>query len=112
MSIEDKRLFLVYDMLGQVGNGGIDQYFGNSTGHLAAQTADALDALGASRSAEVIRRAIAFFPEGLVPVDQDDRRSAIDGLDDSVFEEWNKFSKVIYVEETLTIQRLSELPSN
>jgi hypothetical protein len=112
MSVEDRRFFLVYDMLGQVGNGGLGGYFGNSTGHLATQTADALDVLGANRSAEAIRRAIAHFPEGFVPINWDDRRDVIDGLDDSVFEDWNKLSKVIYEEERLTTQRLSELPSN
>jgi hypothetical protein len=111
MSIEERRFFLIYDMLGQVGNGGLEGYFGNSTGHLAGQTADALDVLGANRSAEVIRRAIAHFPEGVVPIDQQDRRLIIDGLDDSVFENWSEFSKVIYEEEKLIIQRLSEFPS-
>ena len=111
MSSEERRFFLIYDMLGQVGNGGLGGYFGNSTGHLAGQTADALDLLGANRSAEVMRRAMVHFPEGVVPVNWEDRRSVIDGLDDCVFEDWGESSKVIYDEEKLIIQRLSELPS-
>jgi hypothetical protein len=65
MSIEERWFFLVYDMLGQVGNGGLEGYFSNSTGHLAGQTADALDLLGATRSAEAIRRAMAHFPRAV-----------------------------------------------
>jgi hypothetical protein len=110
MQVEEKWFFLIYDMLGQVGNGGLESYFDNSTGHLAAQTADALDLLGANRSAEVFRRAMAYFPNAIVPTDWDERRAVIDQLDDAAFEHWRESSNVIYEEQDLLILRLSELP--
>ena len=111
LSADQQRFFLVYDLAGQVGNGGILQYFDNSTGHLAAKAADALDDLGVDRSGKSIRSALARFPGEMPPTDWEARRAVIDSLDESVGQEWDELSKVIFDEMQSITQRRRKLVS-
>ena len=50
----------------EVNNGGFSQYFLSATAETAAFVADALEAIGAPRTADICRRAIeSAFPNGL-----------------------------------------------
>jgi Domain of unknown function (DUF4375) len=56
----------IWDVESQVNNGGFSQYFLNSSCETAAFVAEALDTIGAPRTADICRRAIAIaFPTGL-----------------------------------------------
>src|SRR5262245_55698170 len=46
----------------QVENGGVDQFFFNSTGDRAIETLEALRAIGADDSARLVEAAVALFP--------------------------------------------------
>ena len=63
----------------EVNNGGFDQFFWNSAGDQAQQTVDALEAIGAPKFADLVRRAIAVFPGGTPSPDRDERGDAMAG---------------------------------
>jgi hypothetical protein len=65
----------------EINNGGFDQFFFNSAGDKTAETILALEAIGASHTADIVRKAAARFPGGIPPADRDERQ---DLLADSV----------------------------
>ncbi len=80
---------LVEELEAQVNNGGFDQYFFNSSGGNAAATIEALDALGAHKTAAIVRRACAKFPGGMPPKDWDERQEVLETVspDSEAFED-------------------------
>jgi hypothetical protein len=65
----------------EVANGGFDQLFGNSTGFLTPEATEGADYIGATDYADILRRAAAIFPGGVVPRDRDARTDFIDSGD-------------------------------
>lgn len=63
----------------EVNNGGLEQFFLNSAGDQARETAAALRAIGAGHTANLLERALAVFPDGPSP-DRDVRGEQIDAL--------------------------------
>lgn len=72
-----RTLFAAHWLYTEVCNGGFHQFYWNSTGVLAPEAADAYSAMGMPRTAEVIRRSIAWFR---TPYPRD-RGSRIEQLD-------------------------------
>lgn len=68
----------------ETNGGGLHQFFFNDAGKFAADAVLGLDTIGASKSADVLRRAIALFPRGHVPTDQTKRRRVLNRLPDDV----------------------------
>ena len=67
-----QRIFSsIWAVESEVNNGGFSQYFLNDSCESAAFVAEALDTIGAPRTADICRRAIAIaFPAGLPPTPQ------------------------------------------
>jgi len=65
---------LIEDYEAEVNNGGIDQFFFNSTGDYALETVDALEKIQASKAAAILREACERFPEGKPPTSLATRR--------------------------------------
>ncbi|HEX5413602.1 MAG TPA: DMP19 family protein [Terriglobia bacterium] len=61
---------LVENLEAEVNNGGFDQFFYNSTGDNTEEAIQALEAIGASSMAEILRRAAGKFPDGMPPKDR------------------------------------------
>src|SRR5258708_26400252 len=65
-SVPQKVFSSVWAVESEVNNGGFSQYFLNSSAETSAFVAEALEAIGAPRTADICRRAIACaFPDGL-----------------------------------------------
>jgi hypothetical protein len=62
---------LIETLEGEVNNGGFDQFFYNSAGNNTADTILALQAIGAARTADIVKRAAAMFPGGGMPLKSD-----------------------------------------
>jgi hypothetical protein len=75
-------LFAIYWFVLETNNGGIHQFFFNDSGQLAHPALACMERIGALRTADVFRRAIALFPSGVVPADQDERREVLNVMDD------------------------------
>jgi hypothetical protein len=68
---------LVQALEDEVNNGGFDQYFFNSAGNEAAQAIEALVAIGADKTAAILRRACARFPAGMPPTEWSTRQEQL-----------------------------------
>ena len=55
---------------GEIVNGGMSQFFSNSSGNRAHETLAALRTIGATLCAELLEKALTLFPEGVAPVDR------------------------------------------
>jgi hypothetical protein len=69
---------LVGRLEGEVNNGGFDQFFFNSAGDRAADSIEALEAIGAHKTADIVRRACARFPGGMPPADRFARQEVLE----------------------------------
>jgi hypothetical protein len=75
----------------ETNSGGLHQFFFNDAGKFAADALLGLEAIGALKSAEVLRRAIALFPGGHVPVDETERRRVLNKLPQDV--QWKRLGE-------------------
>ena len=64
MSRPEQVLWLVFELCGEVSNGGVDQFFGNSSGERAPLVPDALRELGQPKLAAAVERSLVHFPRG------------------------------------------------
>ena len=62
LSEPEKVLNHVYWLELEVNNGGVEQFFVNSSGDYALDTPTALDEIGAHHTAQLVKRAIDIFP--------------------------------------------------
>ncbi|MEA2394516.1 MAG: hypothetical protein QOJ82_2407 [Solirubrobacteraceae bacterium] len=77
-----RALFVIYFATAEIDNGGLHQYFSNSTGDWAALLPGAARLFGAEPYADIFDRAIACFdPHALS--DRDYRNGRLDELDDA-----------------------------
>lgn len=82
---ESERWLFALTWLGlETNSGGLHQFFFNDAGKFAADAVLGLDTIGASKSADVLRRAIGLFPRGHVPTDQTERRRVLNRLPENV----------------------------
>ena len=90
----ERVLFSVWGAVGQIENGGFDQFFYNSSGSFAREAASGLEAIGAIEKAAVVKRALALFPDSLPPRDRDERIAVLDSIsetgDEDVFDSLNE----------------------
>ena len=86
LSEPEKIFFLVSSFFADVNNGGINYFYYSPSSDYAEETVDALKTIGADRTAEIVFRANAFFPEGQPPRDYDQRVEFLDSLDEDSFE--------------------------
>lgn len=97
LSAPERTYFAVNALVGEVYNGGFDQFFCNSTGDYYADALAGLRAIGAGASAELLLKAKqAVFGDLPVPAEQADRfrrmravdvSAALDELDSSFYED-------------------------
>jgi hypothetical protein len=57
------KVYVNLDALYQIGNGGFDQYFRNSSGDSVPDAIEALEEIGAKQAADVVKQAAALFGE-------------------------------------------------
>jgi hypothetical protein len=67
-SLPQKVFSAIWEVESEVNNGGFSQYFSNDSAESASFVVEALEKIGAPRTADICRRAIvAAFPSGLPP---------------------------------------------
>lgn len=88
--VEAKRLETPYKetlllgwLIGEIENGGFDQYFFNESGDDFATTLEAAINVGGLRVAAILDEAAALFPGGVVPKDCVERRQILIQLSDA-----------------------------
>jgi hypothetical protein len=93
---QQKNFYLnqVFEM--EMNNGGISQYFFNTSGQYAHQTVNSLKAVGAEKTADILQKAIDKFPKKTVPEDYNKRADILENLEDKNDEIWDKFDDRFY----------------
>ncbi|MBN1360105.1 MAG: DMP19 family protein [Sedimentisphaerales bacterium] len=71
----------IWELEGEVNNGGFEQYFFNSAGDTAFAVVDALKAIGAYDMARIAEDANRVFPCSLPPRGREERQALLDSLD-------------------------------
>lgn len=64
---------LIGELEGEVNNGGLHQFFNNSAGDDTAEVLLALEAIGATAVADILRRAASRFPGNMPPKNRTER---------------------------------------
>jgi hypothetical protein len=83
----------VWGLEAQVNNGGFAQYFDSWEGEVAVDAAAALRAIGAPRAAEIVAKAVAAFPGGTPPRDQDARQRLLGAASSDVRAVWERLDQ-------------------
>ena len=65
----------------EINNGGLAQYFSNSSGQRAHETLEALKLLGAKKTARILRDALKLFAEGKAPKDDQSRMELLEKVE-------------------------------
>jgi len=71
----------IWELEGQVNNGGFEQYFTNCSGDLAWFAPTALEKIRASKMAVIVQHACAVFPNGC-PADSAERHVQLESVDE------------------------------
>lgn len=80
LSPAQRVLVCVWGACGEIENGGFDQFFFNTSGDWALDTAEAFRAISAPDLADLVARAVREFPGGNPSRDLDTRRAELNGL--------------------------------
>jgi len=87
------------DIEREVNNGGFAQFFFNSSGKHAHETVLSLQAIGALKTADLLKQAIAQFPEASVPKDREERTGMFRIIMEKANPVWNQLDKEFYTYE-------------
>lgn len=93
---EPQKVFIIIENLErEINNGGFNQFYFNSSGDFSHETVDCLIAIGAIKTAEIVKKANAQFPDNIFPKDRDLRQDVLENIEDSSEPIWevcdNKF---------------------
>jgi hypothetical protein len=75
-----RALYVVTLCIREVCNGGLDQFFSNSSGMYSEDVRKSLRLLGAKEHATAFEKALKVFPGERVPVDQEDRQTLLEAI--------------------------------
>lgn len=92
----ERVVWCVSELEREVNNGGFVIFFLNSAGDRAAETVDALEALGAHRAASLLREAMAVFPPPGPAADRTVRETQIAALPNTATETWNRLDEQFF----------------
>jgi hypothetical protein len=93
-----QRGFIAIDWLGkEVYNGGIDQFFRNSTGALAHEARNGFQILGAQSYVKLLDSVFALFPGGRVPKNREQRQATVKAIpNDTRKDTFEQFDQTFY----------------
>lgn len=108
-----RTLYHVGCFQGEVINGGISQFFSNSSGNSAHESLTALRHIGASLCVQILEKALTLFPNGAAPVDRRKRCDilfAFEAREPRFLEELSQtFYKRVYALGSARDEELTEL---
>ncbi len=85
-----RTLFAAHWCQSEVRNGGLHQFFGNSTGVLAPEAVSAFESIGMPKTAAVVAEAMAWFGPAY-PRDREVREDLLGSYENEDPDEWNPF---------------------
>jgi hypothetical protein len=104
----DEVLRLVEAFEGEVNNGGFHQFFYNSAGNETTEILQALEAIGARKTADILRKAAGKFPSGMPPKDRTKRQNLLLDEVDPEIKVFNTLDEEFYAYPDDLLQGLLE----
>lgn len=83
-------------LVGEVNNGGFDQYFFNTGGDYAVETVETLERIGSSEALALLRQAIGAFGANPLSTDKATRYSQIKNIPKTVVDLWNELDQQFF----------------
>lgn len=87
---------MIWELEGEVNNGGFAQYYYNAGGDNAGQVGEALREIGAEFTAGLVTQANAVWPDSNPPLDQETRSDQCAELPESADETWERLDEQFY----------------
>jgi hypothetical protein len=94
LSARSRTILLAWTLLGEVGNGGTDQYFFN-VGHWAYATVECLKCIGAEMTAARLADLAAHYPNGIPSRDLEAARAEYELLPPAFFDACTEFDQFL-----------------
>mgnify|MGYP000630877738 CR=1 FL=1 len=91
--LASRTLFSAHWCQSEIRNGGLHQFFGNSTGVLAPEAVSAFQSIGMPQTAAVVSEAISWFGP-VYPRDREVRDEQLGEYENKHPEGWNPFEKL------------------
>ncbi|HEX3313631.1 MAG TPA: DMP19 family protein [Gemmataceae bacterium] len=96
LSQPQKVFVCVWELEGEVNNGGFDQYYFNSSGDHALDATASLETIDAKHTANLVRQVNALFGEAGPSADRFARQKQLDALDDAKRTAMNQIDREFY----------------
>ncbi|MCK6459466.1 MAG: DMP19 family protein [Planctomycetes bacterium] len=80
LTLAERVFRAIWELEGEVNNGGFEQYFFNTSGDTAFAVVDALREVGAHQAARIAEQANALFPGSACPKDRAERQKQLGAL--------------------------------
>ena len=94
-----KNFFFNQNLEREINNGGFNQYFYNSSGNYANETLTSLRAIGANKTADILRHAIDQFPSSTAPKDRQERQDVLEKIEGRANEVWEQLDQKFFAYE-------------
>jgi len=97
---EGEKTFVFIDIFeGAMNEGGFQFFFENETGDYAREIVEAYKKIGATKTANIIAKAIGLFGINNFSNDLETRELVMEKLEDSVFSGWEDLDEIFFSEE-------------
>jgi hypothetical protein len=92
----EKNVVFIEQLEHEVNNGGIDQFFVNSSGDNAEETINALREIKSVKFLKILETAVQQFPGAKPPKDRDERLEVMEGIEDKTGPVWSSLDNEFY----------------
>jgi hypothetical protein len=96
LTIAERTFLCVWELESEVNNGGFVQYYENLSGGRATEAPAALEQIGASKVAAIVRSANALFQAGRPDADQESRTAQLEAMSDNAAGELEAFDEQFF----------------
>ena len=96
---EQKNFFFNQNLEREINNGGLNQYFYNSSGDFAHETINSLKIISADKTANILQQAIDQFPDKTVPRNRTERQEILEKIEETISEIFEELDERFFVYE-------------
>ncbi|WP_210465765.1 DMP19 family protein [Rufibacter roseolus] len=96
LSQPQKLFFFNQNLEREINNGGFNQFYYNSSGDFAHQTVESLNAIGADKTAEILKKANGQFPNQTVPKDRAERQEIVEQIEEEANVVWEELDQQFF----------------
>ena len=96
---QQKNFYFNQNLEREINNGGFNQFYINSSGDFAHETVESLKAIGADKTAEILKNANGQFPNQTVPKDRAERQEIVEQIEEEANIVWEELDQQFFAYE-------------